>query len=160
MGSSGSLHSRSFRRSAFSPRSSPPFPARSCSATARWSWRRSGSASSPSWSGCITSSPWAQAPTSTRSSASCRRSSRYRPAQSLQLAVHDLLHHRIVFTPTPMSAVRFIVTFVIRGMTGVLLAVPAPSSRHAFACNGVQDPARIQSTPRLQLLRRTQSGRR
>ena len=34
--------------------------------------RRWRSASSPSWSGCITSSRWARAPTSTPSSASCR----------------------------------------------------------------------------------------
>ena len=43
-----------------------------CSATARWSRRRWRSASSRSWSGCTTSSPWARAPTSTRSSASPR----------------------------------------------------------------------------------------
>jgi cytochrome o ubiquinol oxidase subunit I len=46
----------------------------------RWSWRRSGSASSLSWSGCITSSPWAPVPTSMRFSASCPPSSRCRPA--------------------------------------------------------------------------------
>ena len=43
-----------------------------CSATARWSWRPWSSASSPSRSGCTTSSPWAPAPTSMRSSASLR----------------------------------------------------------------------------------------
>ncbi len=41
-----------------------------CSATARWCWRPWRSAFSRSWSGCIISSPWAPAPTSTLSSAS------------------------------------------------------------------------------------------
>ncbi len=56
------------------------FPARRCSAIALWLLRPWRSASSPSWSGCITSSQWGLAPTSTPSSASCRRSLRCRPA--------------------------------------------------------------------------------
>src|SRR6201984_3380501 len=68
------------RRSASFPKWPRPFPARGCSATARWCGRPWGSASSRLWSGCITSSQWERAPTSTRSLGSCRRSSRCRQA--------------------------------------------------------------------------------
>ena len=60
----------SCRRSASTRRSCRPSPESRCSATARWSSRRSRSASFRSPSGSITSSPWARAPTSMPSSAS------------------------------------------------------------------------------------------
>src|SRR5262249_23587454 len=68
------------RRSASFPKWLRPFPARGCSAIARWFGRHSGFVSSLSWFGCITFSLWARAPTSTRSSGLCRRLSRCRPA--------------------------------------------------------------------------------
>jgi cytochrome o ubiquinol oxidase subunit 1 len=58
------------RRSASSPKWSRRSRASRCLAIARWyspPWR---SASSPSWCGCTTSSPWARGPTSMPSSAS------------------------------------------------------------------------------------------
>ena len=60
------------RPSASSPKWSRPSPASLCSATARWSPRQWSSAYFLSRSGCITSSRWARAATSMRSSASPR----------------------------------------------------------------------------------------
>ena len=83
-----------------------------------------GSASSPSWSGCITSSPWGRAPTSTRSSASCRRSSRCRPASKSSTGCSRCSAAGSCSRRRCCLSVGFMVTFVIGGMTGVLLAVP------------------------------------
>jgi cytochrome o ubiquinol oxidase subunit 1 len=58
------------RRSACSPRWCRPSRASRCSAIARWCWPPWRYASSPSWSGCTTSSPWAPVLKSMRSSAS------------------------------------------------------------------------------------------
>src|SRR6516225_2896729 len=68
------------QRSASFPKWSRPFPAKACSATARWFGQRLGFVSSLSWFGCITFSLWARALTSMRSSGLCPRSSRCQPA--------------------------------------------------------------------------------
>ena len=124
MGPSGGLHPRSCRRSASSPRSSRPSRASRCSAIARWSLRRWRSASCRSWCGCIISSRWEPAPTSMR----------FFGIMSMIIAVptgvkifnwlFTMWGGRVRFEVPLLWSLAFMITFVIGGMTGVLLAVP------------------------------------
>ena len=124
VGPSRRFTSSSCRRSACSPKWSRPSRASRCSATARWCsppWR---SASSPSWCGCIISSPWAPAPTSTRCSASPSMIIAVPTGVKVYNWLFTMYGGRIVFATPMLWSIGFMVTFVIGGLTGVLLAVP------------------------------------
>ena len=76
------------------------------------------------WCGCITSSRWARAPTSTHFSASRRASSRSPTGVKIFNWLFTMYGGRVRYATPMLWSLAFMVTFVLGGMTGVLLAVP------------------------------------
>jgi cytochrome o ubiquinol oxidase subunit 1 len=100
------------------------FTGKRCSAIRRWSTRRWSSRSCPTSSGCTTSSPWDRAPASTAFFGIATMVIAIPTGAKVFNWLFTMYRGRIRFELPMMWVVAFMLTFVVGGMTGVLLAVP------------------------------------
>ena len=124
VGSSGGLYPDPAGVRRFLRGRSRPSRASRCSAIARWSSRPWRSASCPSWSGCIISSPWAPGADVNGFFGIMTMIIAVPTGVKIFNWLFTMWGGRVRFELPMLWALGFMVTFVIGGMTGVLLAVP------------------------------------